>query len=104
MSKLLFILIIAYAYVTTNFSSAEITGKNKIAFENEYIPTCIQMQSRNVLNKNFSFKEIKEYCQCASNHIVERASVADLNGSTDRLRKIVEDAGILCTGKVLMNR
>ena len=102
MNKLLFTLLLSYAYAVTNFSSAEITGKNKIAFENEYIPSCIQ--SQNALNKRFSIKEIKEYCQCASNHIVERVSVADVNGSTDRLRKIIEDAGILCTGKVLMNR
>ena len=104
MNKLLFTLLLSYAYAITNFSSAEITGKNKIAFENEYIPSCIQIQSQNALNKRFSIKEIKEYCQCASNHIVERASVADVNGSTDRLRKIIEDAGILCTGKVLINR
>ena len=104
MNKLLFTLFLSYAYAMTNFSSAEITGKNKIAFENEYIPSCIQIQSQNALNKRFSIKEIKEYCQCASNHIVERVSVADVNGSTDRLRKIIEDAGILCTGKVLMNR
>lgn len=77
-------------------------GSNKIQFENEYIPACIKNQTASSLNKKYTPLEIKNYCNCVSNHITDRATVKDVNVTSERLLKIIDDAGLLCAARLLI--
>jgi hypothetical protein len=100
-----FIFVVFFAVSLSQFSAfSEITGDNKVRFKVEYISTCYESQRLNQWNKKFSNKEIYDYCSCVSNHITERASVLDVNNSTEKLLKIIDDGGVLCTARYFMNR
>jgi len=81
----------------------QITGSNKSAFEKEYIPACVETQKKSAWNQGYSTRTITTYCSCMSDHVVDRATVADVNRQTARLAKILDDAGVLCTGRLIMD-
>lgn len=98
--KLYFLLLCLFS----EFGYAELIGKPKKTWEESYIPSCIKIQTKSLYNKNYSQSDIKNYCQCISDHVVERVTVNDVNNSTDRMFNIVNDASILCAGKSILNK
>ena len=103
MKKLLLYCYFSLIFITGN-GFAQLTEKNKINFEKGFIPSCIETQSRHEKNKRFSANELRDYCLCNSEHIAERALVADINKQTEKLKKIMDDASILCTGRYFLKK
>jgi hypothetical protein len=102
MTKILILFLTLFLIVTNVY--AELYGKSKKAWEESYLPECIKIQTKSLYNKNYSQSDIKKYCQCVSDHVVERATVNDVNNSTDRMFNIVNDASILCAGKYILSK
>ena len=95
---------IIFLLLISNSIFAELSGNAKDKWEKSYIPACIKMQTQSSYNKNMSQTDIKKYCHCVSDHIVERATINDVNTGTEKMAKIVNDASILCSGKFILEK
>ena len=91
-------------FLFSEFGYAELVGESKKTWEESYLPECIKIQTKSLYNKNYSQSDIKKYCQCVSDHVVERATVNDVNNRTDKMFNIVNDASILCAGKYILSK
>ena len=100
--KKLSIFIINFAI--SSYAFCELVGNDRLLWEKGYIPACIHIQTKNELNKKFTINEIKIFCECSSSYIAERATAYDVNNTSQNLRKIIDNAGIQCAGRALINR
>jgi hypothetical protein len=91
-------------FVCASISHAQMQGNNRIQFEKEYVPACIQNQAASSYNKSYNLATISDYCYCISNNVVDRATVRDVNSQSDRLKRILDDASLLCAARTLTNK
>jgi hypothetical protein len=88
----------------SEFGYAELDKESKKTWEKSFLPECIKIQTESLYNRNISQSDIKKYCQCLSNQVVERATVHDANNSTNKMYNIMNDASILCAGKYILSK